>query len=82
MGGAWEALVKITKNALRAVTLDRPVYEESLIQFSTEAESTVNRTLIHVTIDVNYFHVITPNHFLIGKPDLNVPTLDTDQRKL
>lgn len=42
MGGAREALVKITKKAVRAVTHYRIVYEESLVIFLTEVESTLN----------------------------------------
>ena len=29
MGGTWESIVKLTKKALRIVTRDRPMYEDS-----------------------------------------------------
>ena len=72
VGGAWEALVKITKKALRSVTHDRPVYEESLVTFLTEVESTLNsRPLTPVSYDINNFNVVTPNHFLISRANFN-----------
>ena len=42
MGGAWESIVKLTKRALRIVTHDRPMYEDSLLTFITEIESVLN----------------------------------------
>ena len=42
MGSAWESTVKLTKKALRIVTHDRPMYEDSLLAFITETESVLN----------------------------------------
>ena len=42
MGGAWESIVKLTKRALRIVTHDRPMCEDSLLTFITEIESVLN----------------------------------------
>ena len=58
MGGAWESIVKLTKEALRIATNDRPMYEDSLLIFITETESVLNsRPLTSVTDDPNDFNV-------------------------
>lgn len=83
MGSALEALVRITKKALGSVTYDGPVYEESLIAFLTEIESTLNsRGLTIVSNDRNNFNVITPNHFPIGIRNFNFPVLKPGVKKL
>ena len=62
MGGVWESIVKLTKTAMRIVTHDRPMYEESLSTFITETESVVNsRSLTSVTDDPNDDNVLTPS---------------------
>ena len=54
MGGAWESIVKLTKNALRVVTIGRLIYEDSLLMFINEIESVLNsQTLTSVTDDPN-----------------------------
>ena len=71
MGGAWESIVKLTKNALRVVTLGRLIYEDSLLMFITEIESVLNsQTLTSVTDDPNDYNIITPNHFIMGRQPL------------
>ena len=45
MGGAWESIVILTKNVLRIITRDRPIYEDSLSTFITEIESVLNSRL-------------------------------------
>ena len=71
MGGAWESIVKLTKNALRVVTLGRLIYEDSLLVFITEIESVLNsQTLTSVTDDPNDYNIITPNHFIMGRQPL------------
>ena len=71
MGGAWESIVKLTKNALRVVTLGRLIYEDSLLMFITAIESVLNsQTLTSVTDDPNDYNIITPNHFIMGRQPL------------
>ena len=71
MRGAWESIVKLTKRALRIVSHDRPMYEDSLSTFITEIESVLNsRPLTSVTDDPNDYNVLTPNHFLLGRQTL------------
>ena len=71
MEGAWESIVKLTKEALRIATNDRPMYEDSLLIFITETESVLNsRPLTSVTDDPNDYNVLTPNHFILGRQSL------------
>ena len=68
MGGAWEIMVKITKRALKALTNDRPMYEDVLRTFLVVAESTLNiRPLTSISDDYNDLQMLTPNHFLTSK---------------
>lgn len=67
MGGAWEALVKSVKRALRATLKEQSPREETLATALAEAEYTVNsRPLTHVSVDPRDEAPLTPNHFLIG----------------
>ena len=80
MGGAWESVAKLTKKALRIVTYDRPMYEDSLSTFIAEIESVLNlnsRPLTSVTDDPNDYNVLTPNHFILGRESLPF-TLNTE----
>ena len=71
MRGAWESIAKLTKRALRIVSHDRPMYEDSLSTFITEIESVLNsRPLTSVTDDPNDYKILTPNHFLLGRQTL------------
>ena len=71
MRGVWESIVKLTKTAMRIVTHDRPMYEESLSTFISETESVLNsRPLTSVTDDPNDYNVLTPNHFILGRQSL------------
>ena len=83
VGNCWEALVKITKKALRSVTYDRPIYEKSFVTFLIKVESTLNsRPLTHVSNDIIDFNVITPNHCLICRANFNSPGLKPDVKNL
>ena len=67
IGASWESVVKLTKQALKSVLEDRPVYEESLRTFFTEVEFTFNsRPLLPLSDDINDLDALTPNHILIG----------------
>ena len=79
MRGAWESIVKLTKKALRIVTHDRPMYEDSLSTFITEIESVLNSQLLtSVTSDPNDYIVLTPNHFILESQSLP-STLNDDK---
>ena len=79
MGGTWESVVKLTKKALRIVTHDRPMYEDSLSTFITEIESVLNsQSLTSVIDDPNDYNVLKPNHFTLGRQSLPF-TLNDDK---
>ena len=64
MGGAWKSIIKLTKKELRIVTLDRPMYEDSLSTFITKIESVLNsRPLTSVSDNSNDYNVLTDNHY-------------------
>ena len=68
MGGAMEALVKITKRCLKAVVKDRLLHEDTLHTLLLEIESIVNsRPLTSVSDDIDDLEPLTPNPFLIGR---------------
>ena len=73
-GGVWERLVKSAKRALKAVAGNQRVTDETLLKFMAEAESLMNsRPLTHVSSDCNDLEAITPNHFLLGRANMNIP---------
>ena len=67
MGGAMEALLKITKRCLKAVVKDRLLHEDALHALLLEIESIVNiRPLTFVSDDIDDLEPLTPNHCLIS----------------
>ena len=73
-GGVWERLVKSAKRALKAIVGNQRVTDETLLTFMAEAESLMNgRPLTHVSSDCNDLEALTPNHFLLGRANLNIP---------
>ena len=73
MNGAMEAIVKISKKALRTVVRDSLFTEEMLATYLTETESLINgRPLILINDHLNDMEALTPNHFLLGKSNPNV----------
>ena len=73
-GGAWERLVHSAKRALKAVVGKQFVDDETLLTFMAEVESLMNgRPLTHVSTDYRDEEALTPNHFLLGRGDLNIP---------
>ena len=68
-----EAIVKITKKALKTVVRDSLSAEEMLAIYLTEIESLINgRPLIPISDDVNDMDSLIPNHYLLGKNNPNV----------
>ena len=73
MGGAMEALVKLTQRSLKAIVKDRLFTEDALATFLTEVESVLNsRPLTPVSDDLEDFEALTPNHFILGRPSPNL----------
>ena len=72
MNGAVEAVVKLTKRRLKAITHDRLFKEEALSTHLTEVEAVLNnRPLTSIGDDVTELEPLTPNHFLIGRGNPN-----------
>ena len=73
-GGAWERLVQSAKRALKAVVGKQCVNGETLLTFMAELESLMNgRPLTHVSTDYRDEDALTPNHFLLGRANSNLP---------
>jgi len=66
-GGSWEAVVKITKRHLYAVTRGRILTYEEYATLLAEIEAILNsRPLTSLSSDPADLSVLTPSHFLIG----------------
>lgn len=66
------------KRALKAAAGTQRVTDETLLTFMAQAESFMNsRPLTHVRSDCNNLEALTPNKFLWGRSNMNIP-LDVD----
>ena len=73
-GGTWERLMKSAKSALRIVLNNRSVPDEVLNTAMVGVESLLNgRPLTHVSVDPTDPIALTPNHFLLGRANANLP---------
>ncbi len=73
MGGAWERLVRSCKTTFKAVLKKQVLTDEVLAETMAEVESLVNsRPLTEVSSDVDAMEAITPNHFILGRPSINL----------
>ena len=73
-GGVWERLVQSAKRALQVVLGSRGVNEEVLRTLICEVEFLLNgRPLTHVSIDPGELNPLTPNHFILGHDNPNLP---------
>lgn len=82
-GGAWEKLVQSAKRALKAVAAKQLVTDETLLTFLAEVESLLNsRPLTHVSSDHQDEEALTPNHFLTGRANANLPVGVVSDRDL
>ena len=67
MGGAWERLVRSSKEVLSTIMKDHVLTDAQLYTLLTEVENILNRRpLTHISDDVDDFGVLTPNHILLG----------------
>ena len=67
MNGAIEAVVKLTKRRLKAITRDHLFKEETLSTYLAEVEAVWNnRTVTLISDDVTDLEPLTPNHYPIG----------------
>jgi hypothetical protein len=73
-GGLWEAAVKSAKQHLSKVVGNTSLTFEELQTLLCQIEACMNsRPLCSITNDPTDFSVLTPGHFLIGKPLNSVP---------
>lgn len=70
-GGAWERMVRCVKNVLAFTLKEKAPQVETLYSLLIEAENLVNsRPLTHLPIDNSDSEPLTPNHFLLGSPNI------------
>ncbi|KRZ66287.1 hypothetical protein T10_2980, partial [Trichinella papuae] len=73
-GGYWERLVRSVKNTLRKILGKTTLDEEELTTVLCEIEAKINaRPLTFVGDDVKDADALTPFHFLIGRPFVDIP---------
>ena len=68
MGGAWERLVRSSKEVIYGLVKNHVLTDPQLTTLLTEVESVLNsRPLTHLSDDINDLDALTPNHILLGK---------------
>lgn len=75
--GLWESSVKLFKHYFKRVIGDTLFTFEELNTSTTEVESTLNsRPITTILFDPNDLMVLSPAHYLIGKPITSLPETD------
>ena len=73
-GGVWERLVRSCKTALDAVIGSRTIKEEVLVTVLAQVEALLNnRPLTYIADHPEELEPLTPNHFLTGGSNPQVP---------
>ena len=73
-GGLWEAGVKSVKHHLRRVLTESRLTFEEFTTLLTQIEAILNsRPLCPLSTDPNDYSILTPAHFLIGRPLVAAP---------
>ncbi|XP_025997421.1 uncharacterized protein LOC113005763 [Solenopsis invicta] len=76
-GGMWESTVKSFKHHFKRVIGDSLFTYEELETFTTEVEGILNsRPITSISTDPNDLLVLSPAHYLIGKPITSLPESD------
>ncbi|KMQ93547.1 hypothetical protein RF55_6344 [Lasius niger] len=76
-GGLWESSVKFFKHHFKRVIGDALFTFEELNTFTTEVEGILNsRPITTISSDPNDLMVLSPAHYLIGKPITSLPETD------
>lgn len=73
-GGLWESIVKQMKYHLKRSTKDKIFNPDEFSTLIIQIEGALNsRPLTHISSSVDDYDVITPGHFLIGRPLNTLP---------
>ena len=76
-GGLWEAAVKSMKHHLRRTLGSQIATYEELCTLLTEIEACLNsRPLCALSSDPQFSAYLSPEHFLIGDPLVQLPAVD------
>ena len=68
MGGAWERLVRSSKEVMYGLMKDHVMTDPQLLTLLTKVEQILNsRPLTHLSEDINDLEALTPNHILLGR---------------
>lgn len=85
-GGIWEAAVKSTKTHLKKLISNANLTYEELTTVVIQIEAVLNsRPICPMTNDPSDLDVLTPGHFLIGRPLISLPEpsyLDRNEHRL
>ncbi len=85
--GSWERLVKSVKRVFYAILGTQRLRDNLLSTVFCLVEQTLNsRPLVPASSDPSDLDALTPNHFLLGRPSVSLPSsltapLDFDHRK-
>ncbi|GBL91113.1 hypothetical protein AVEN_184478-1 [Araneus ventricosus] len=81
-GGLWESGVKSFKYHLKRVVGSSKLTLEEFLTVIVQIEGILNsRPLTPLSTDTDDFQVLTPGHFLIGKPINAIPEPDVTDKK-
>jgi len=77
-GGSWEIFVRSCKRAMYDILGSRRLTDEVLTTTMCLVEQTINaRPLTAVSSDIEDIEALTPNHFLLGRPSMCLPSFWT-----
>ena len=72
MGGIWERMIRSVRSKLKLLVNEQTLTDELLITYFAEIESMLNsRPLCPVSYDARDNEVLTPNHLLLMRNNLN-----------
>ena len=82
-GRSWERSIQVFKLFLYKVIGSRTLTHETLSTSTCEIEFNMNsRPLAYTSSDINDPLPLTPNHFLLGRPTVNLPPGVFSERKI